>query len=111
MKLFVCALAAAATLATAPSYGQGGLKDIIKSTGKTVSGIAKGATGGTGTTSLTNTEITAGLKEALNVGTKNATGRVSAVNGFLANAAIKVLMPPEAKKIETRCAPWVWGHR
>ncbi len=101
MKLTAWALAAATIVATVPAYGQGGLKDIIKSTGKTVSGIAKGATGtGTGT-SLSNSEITAGLKEALQVGTQNATGRVSAVNGFLSNAAIKVLMPPEAKKIET----------
>ncbi len=56
--------------------------------------------GGKGT-SLSNSEITAGLKEALQVGSRNATGKVSTVNGFFADQAIKVLMPPEAKKIET----------
>ena len=49
---------------------------------------------------LTNTDITAGLREALQVGAKNATDRLSLENGFFGNALIKVLMPPEAKKVE-----------
>ena len=50
--------------------------------------------------SLTESEVASGLKEALQVGAKNATNRVSAVDGFFGNALIKVLMPPEAKKVE-----------
>jgi hypothetical protein len=50
--------------------------------------------------SLSTSEISAGLREALQVGAKNATAQVSAVNGFFGNALIKVLMPPEAKKVE-----------
>jgi Protein of unknown function (DUF4197) len=50
--------------------------------------------------SLSSSDISAGLREALQVGAKNATSRVSAVNGFFENALIKVLMPPEAKKVE-----------
>lgn len=49
---------------------------------------------------LSSSEIAAGLKEALRVGTDTATKQLSSVNGFFANAAIKVLMPPEAKKVE-----------
>lgn len=45
-------------------------------------------------------EITDGLKQALQIGAKNATGKVSVVNGFFGNALIKILMPPEAKKVE-----------
>jgi len=51
-------------------------------------------------TGLSTSEIADGLKDALNVGAKNATGQVSAPNGFFGNALIKVLMPPEAKKVE-----------
>ncbi|MVT09361.1 DUF4197 domain-containing protein [Chitinophaga tropicalis] len=46
-------------------------------------------------------QIAAGLKEALTIGTQNSTGRLSAVNGFFANAALKILMPPEAQKVES----------
>lgn len=54
---------------------------------------------GTGGT-LSSAEIASGLKEALRVGTDSATKQLSGVNGFFANAAIKILMPPEAKKVE-----------
>lgn len=49
---------------------------------------------------LSGAEITAGLKEALRVGTDTAARQLSGVNGFFANAAIKILMPPEAQKVE-----------
>jgi hypothetical protein len=49
---------------------------------------------------LSSSEIASGLKEALQVGAKNATKQVSAVDGFYGNALIKVLMPPDAKKVE-----------
>lgn len=45
-------------------------------------------------------EVSDGLREALKIGAKNATARVSAENGFFGDALIKVLMPPEAKKVE-----------
>ena len=49
---------------------------------------------------LSTDDIVAGLKQALTVGTQNGTSKLSAVDGFFANAAIKVLMPPEAQKVE-----------
>jgi Protein of unknown function (DUF4197) len=54
-----------------------------------------------GGSALSNDEIVAGLKEALSVGAQNSSGKLSAVDGFFANAAIKVLMPTEAKKVES----------
>lgn len=54
-----------------------------------------------GGSSLSNDEIIAGLKEALSVGAQNSSGKLSAPDGFFANMAIKVLMPEEAKKVET----------
>ena len=50
---------------------------------------------------LSNEEVIAGLKEALNVGAKISADKLSAVDGFFGNAAIKLLMPPEAQKIES----------
>ena len=46
-------------------------------------------------------QIVEGLKQALTIGTQNSTSRLSAVDGFFANAAIKILMPPEAKNVES----------
>ena len=46
-------------------------------------------------------EIASGLKEALTIGTQNSSSKLSSVDGFFGNAAIKILMPEEAKKVET----------
>jgi hypothetical protein len=51
--------------------------------------------------SLSNDEVVKGLKEALDVGTKKAVEKVSAVNGFYKNPEIKIPFPPKAKKMET----------
>lgn len=45
-------------------------------------------------------EMGGGLKEALQQGTAKSSDKLSAVNGFFGNAAVKILFPPEAKKAE-----------
>lgn len=50
---------------------------------------------------LTTTEIVSGLKQALTIGAENSSDKLSAVNGFFANATIKILMPPQAKDVES----------
>src|SRR5690606_12333546 len=45
-------------------------------------------------------EIAQGLKQALELGTIQGADRLSAKGGFLGNAAIKILFPPEAVKVE-----------
>lgn len=50
--------------------------------------------------SLTSDQVVAGLKEALVVGAERSTKSLSAADGFFGNAAIKILMPEEAKKVE-----------
>ncbi len=45
-------------------------------------------------------QIVQGLKQALTIGTQNSTNRLSTVDGFFADAAIKILMPPEAQDVE-----------
>jgi hypothetical protein len=48
---------------------------------------------------LTNAEIVGGLKEALLVGTDSTVAHLSAINGYLKDQAVKILLPPEAKTI------------
>ncbi len=69
-----------------------GFNDVVKD--------AKGAAGNFKGGGLSSSDVASGLKEALQVGAKKATSQVSAVDGFFGNALIKVLMPPEAKKVE-----------
>ena len=74
----------------------------VKDTGsaKTVNSVLSGITGGN-SKDLTSDEIVSGLKEALTIGTKNGTGKLSAVDGFFKDAAVKILMPPEAQKVSS----------
>ncbi|HEY2727724.1 MAG TPA: DUF4197 domain-containing protein [Parafilimonas sp.] len=45
-------------------------------------------------------KIAQGLKQALTIGTQNSTNKLSAVDGFFADAAVKILMPPQAQDVE-----------
>ncbi len=51
--------------------------------------------------SLSTGTVIDGLKEALNKGVTDGTQQLSAVDGFFTNAALKILMPVEAEKVET----------
>lgn len=51
-------------------------------------------------TSLSAEDVAAGLREALSLGAQRGAGKLSAADGFFANAALKILMPPEARKVE-----------
>jgi hypothetical protein len=50
---------------------------------------------------LGDAKIVSGLKEALQVGTKNAVALTGKPDGFFGNAAIKILMPEKLKTLET----------
>jgi hypothetical protein len=52
-----------------------------------------------GTLPLTESEVVSGLKEALTTGAKNSAQRLAAENGYYGDAAIKILLPDEAKII------------
>jgi hypothetical protein len=54
----------------------------------------------TSTKSLSNDDIINGLKEALRVGTDSSSKKLGKLDGYFADAAIKILMPPEAQKVE-----------
>jgi len=49
---------------------------------------------------LSQDDIANGLKEALTIGAEKGCVNLSKPDGFFKNAALKILMPPEAQKIE-----------
>lgn len=59
---------------------------------------ASGKTSASGTPS--SFEIGTALKQALEQGTAKSSDQLSALNGFFGNAAVKILFPPEAQKVE-----------
>lgn len=67
--------------------------DKIKNT---VSGSGSG-------NNLTNDEVIKGLREALTVGTNNATSVVSKTDGFFKNPSIKIPFPQDAIKVKNIC--------
>ena len=68
-----------------------GLKGLLGKVSNTVSPSSGG---------LSNDDIISGLKEALRVGTDSSSKKLSKLDGFFGDAAIKILMPEEAKKME-----------
>jgi len=73
----------------ASSYAQFKLPQVLK---EAANAIKPG--------SPSQTEIGDALKEALEIGVSAGTDRLSLQNGFLGNSAIKLLFPPEARKVE-----------
>ncbi len=59
----------------------------------------KSSTSGIGN-NLSNDDIISGLREALRVGTDSSSKKLSKLDGFFGDAAIKILMPVEAQKVE-----------
>jgi len=62
------------------------------------------STGSTGSASssgsITQSEATTGIKQALSNGLTNSINALSVKDGFLGNAAVKILMPKEAQNVE-----------
>lgn len=92
------------------SKGQGirGLiNKITKDTSSSTAGVRKVLNAATGASAsnkdtLSSNTIASGLKEALQVGTQRGVAKLSAADGFFKDAAIKILMPPEAQKVEQK---------
>lgn len=64
---------------------------------------SKLATATTKTSSLSSTtDISAALKEALNKGVTEQVTKLTAVDGFYKNEAVKILLPAELQKVDTK---------
>ncbi len=82
LLIFLCILLFSASLSEA-----GFLDNIMKNIGV----FSQPAVG--------DKEVISGLKEALSVGTDKAVKEVSRVDGYLANQAIKILVPEKIQKV------------
>ncbi len=67
---------------------------------KTLDDASKVLTGSNG--KPTDQEVISGLKEALSIGSKNAGGLASKVDGFYKNPSIFIPFPPEDKAVEEK---------
>ena len=60
---------------------------------------------------LSNSDIVNGLKEALTLGAQKSASKLSAVDGFFKDAALKILLPPEAQKISDMVSKIPGGNK
>ncbi len=67
---------------------------------KKASGILGGKSGSG--SSLSGDQIAAGLKEALSIGAEKSANKLSATDGFLKDAAVKILLPDQVLEVERK---------
>lgn len=91
-------------LVAAQSQGLKGLINKVAKDTSSASSISKvlNAASGHSKDSLSTSDIISGLKEALQTGTNRGVAKLSSPDGFFKDAAIKILMPEEAKKVEQK---------
>lgn len=65
----------------------------------------------TGTAPLTEGDVARGLKEALITGARNAAQKLAADNGYYGDAAVKILLPDEARTITENIAKLPGGDK
>ncbi len=103
-KIITTAIVASLLIGTAHAQGlKGLLNKVTKKDTTTGKSVVENATSKSSTPTgngLSNDNIINGLKEALRVGADSTTKKLSAANGFFGDAAIKILMPAEAQKVE-----------
>lgn len=93
MKKLVILLICGTFLSVQQGFAQFG--DILNK-GKKILNDQSGKSG----SNLSNSEVIAGLKQALEIGSNNAGNQLSAMNGYFGNQLIKIMMPPEARQVE-----------
>ena len=59
------------------------------------------ATSSSSSSSVSSSEAASGIKQALSQGLDRSIKSLAVKDGFLGNAAVKILMPPEAQKVES----------
>lgn len=98
MKLRSIKALAIATLAVPFFSGCETLNQVATNMPQTTTGTTTTTNSGTG--SITQTEAVTGIKQALSNGLTNSINALSVKDGFLGNAAVKILMPKEAQQVE-----------
>ena len=76
--------------------------DVLNNAANQASNLVNTNENSTEEPALTNTEVIAGLREALNVGIDNSVKSTSVVDGFLKNSDIRLPFPPDAEKVKQK---------
>ena len=101
MKKLIALSALAMFMTQANALDFSTLKDAIKSTANNNSSADNSTSNAAGgVNSLSNTEASGGLKEALTQGIGKAVASLGAADGFFGNNAVKIPLPNSLKKIE-----------
>jgi len=95
IKFLLVALCAI-MISNTPAQSQSKLQSLLKK----ITPVKKSTTTTTTIIQPTTSDIGLGIKQALEIGTSHGADLLSAKDGFLGNAAVKILFPPEAQKVE-----------
>ena len=99
-KLFTCLAVSVLMLSQLQAQGIKGILDKVTKKDSAGKSILSKVQLPQATKSLSNDDVINGLKEALRVGTDSSSKKLSKLDGFFGDAAIKILMPAEAQKVE-----------
>ena len=91
MKITLATASASAVLAFAVGVANAGFDDLFKSAGGLLQGTPGVSTGAT--SALSDSQIGAGLKEALSVGAERAVDVLGREGGFLKDASVRIPLP------------------
>lgn len=97
-QLIQLSILAVLTAMTSPTFS--GWQDMIKDVDKTLKSVTGSDSSAIASSSLSNGEITKGLKEALGVGVKTAINMLGTQDGFLNDKSVKILLPDSMQKVE-----------
>jgi len=76
--------------------------DVLNEAANQANNLVNSNENSTEAPALTNTEVIAGLREALNVGIDNSVKSTSVLDGFLKNTDIRLPFPPDAEKVKQK---------
>jgi len=96
---FLIIFALIAAFAPAGANAQNLFDKLQKTIGTVTGQSGGGASGGSGG-ALSNADITAGLREALKVGTERVVGTLGTADGYNADPAIHIPLPPNLQKVQ-----------
>ncbi|HEX8460135.1 MAG TPA: DUF4197 domain-containing protein [Segetibacter sp.] len=101
---FLFSILSISVISTEAQGLKGFMKKIASDTSSTssINKVLNAASSANGTGGLSSATIANGLKEALEVGTQRSVTKLSTANAFFKDAAIKILMPAEAQKVEQK---------
>jgi hypothetical protein len=96
-RLLVLVLSVASVCFAQTKRKKGGTKSLVPTSN--ISSISKNAANALSGSTLTDADISKGLKEALTMGAKNASSKLASFDGFNKNSLIRIPFPPEVSQV------------